>query len=211
MLMNPSYGSAANTTSLPSPYQNMMNGNYNLNTNPNVTNLYSNTAIAGSQGFLPPYAGNSEYSQHQHQHQLHGQLHHLANPSLPGVLSPQYTPHPHQSQHHFVILQVQVPATLLPGRQMMVPTPSGYNYSVIVPSDIQAGQSVPVQIPIMHMNAINANMNMAYTKHHQSQEQQHARPTAAKKNNEPAPGTWAAKAAGARASVARRNSSSNRK
>lgn len=47
----------------------------------------------------------------------------------------------------YVTIQVQVPAVLMPGRQMIVTSPSGYPVQVVVPEGIPPGMIIPVHVP----------------------------------------------------------------
>lgn len=120
---------------------------------------------------------------------------------------PQYaSPHHHMMPQPYMTIQVQVPAQLLPGRQMVVPAAPGYNIPVIVPEGVQAGMVIPVTIPnIYARNAMPMGygmppgqqmpgMQMQQMQQQKPMQQNHNSPMA-KKENKPAPGSWAAKAA----------------
>jgi hypothetical protein len=78
-------------------------------------------------GYPPNYQYQAPIMHHQH-------IHHM----------PTYPPPPPPG---YILLQVQVPPGLLPGRQMIVSTPSGFPLQVVVPDGIPAGAWIPVHVP----------------------------------------------------------------
>ena len=48
----------------------------------------------------------------------------------------------------YVTIQVQVPPTLLPNRQMVVVSPMGYPVQVRVPDGVPPGMVIPVHVPM---------------------------------------------------------------
>lgn len=73
------------------------------------------------------------HSPQQHQQQYH-----------------QFTSPQHQQQfipHGYMTIQVQVPPYLMPGRCMVVHSPSGFPVQVIVPEGIPPGMVIPVLVP----------------------------------------------------------------
>jgi Proline-rich nuclear receptor coactivator motif len=92
---------------------------------------------------------------------------HLFNPSMmypphgppPPHLSPSGYNMPPPPPHHmnmtytmppppgYVTVQVQVPAVLLPGRNMIVTSPAGYAVQVMVPAHVPPGAVIPVHVP----------------------------------------------------------------
>ncbi len=177
MLMNPSYGLGTSHTnssqvqqySSPYHHNHQLHGSHYYH-HPGPQNPYSMPLN------LPPNALSHGYAAIQ-SHSHHSNL---------GMYQP--THHPHQG---FVTLQVQVPKNLLPGRQMTVPTPSGYNFPVIVPEGVHPGASVPVVIPAFYMN-IHGTAPILYSQsqlQHQSQLENQSRSKSSTSTS------WAAKAA----------------
>jgi len=80
--------------------------------------------------------------QHQHQHQHQHQ-------NLPPH-SQMFQPVP-QLPPAYMTIQVQVPMTLLPGRQMIVTAPNGLTVQIVVPQGVPPGAIIPVHIPTVPM------------------------------------------------------------
>ena len=130
-----------------------------------------------------------------------------ANNGQYGMQSPQYaSPHHHMMHQPYLTIQVQVPAQLLPGRQMVVPAAPGYNIPVIVPEGVQAGMVIPVTIPNIYAHnsmpmgygmppGQMPGMQLPQMQQQQKPMQQNYNSPMAKKENKPAPGSWAARAA----------------
>mmetsp|Transcript_2641 Transcript_2641/g.3516 ORF Transcript_2641/g.3516 Transcript_2641/m.3516 type:complete len:410 (+) Transcript_2641:95-1324(+) len=89
-----------------------------------------------------------------------------------------YHPHAHQRMlQPYIIIQVQVPPVLMPGRRMIVP---GCHMPVFVPEGVMAGMVIPVSIP-----------NPAVT----NSPGNHTITNGPENHRSPPPGSWAARAA----------------
>lgn len=83
----------------------------------------------------------------------------LMNGQSYGTTNPAITSRPHTNnlvvpgmQHHShtanqIIIHVQVPSMLLPGRRMMIPASPGYFLSLVVPEGVHPGMVIPVTVP----------------------------------------------------------------
>jgi hypothetical protein len=75
---------------------------------------------------------------------------------------PIYNASPPQQHPQFVMIQVQVPPVLLPGRQMVVASPMGYPVQVRVPEGVPPGMVIPVHVPVAPPPQQQAYQNNSY-------------------------------------------------
>uniref|UniRef100_A0A7S1GRW1 Uncharacterized protein n=1 Tax=Cyclophora tenuis TaxID=216820 RepID=A0A7S1GRW1_CYCTE len=90
--------------------------------------------------------------------------------------SPNMTPQPRggflppMAAPGYVTIPVRVPLVLLPGRRMVVNTPSGFQVEIVIPEGIPPGVVVPANVPAASMmrNSYGypANPGMQYHMHH---------------------------------------------
>ena len=69
--------------------------------------------------------------------------------------SPTMPPQPHGGYMHpqpmYIPIQVRVPPVLLPGRRMVVTTPTGYQVQIVIPEGIAPGMIIPAHVPAASM------------------------------------------------------------
>lgn len=97
---------------------------------------------------LPHFGAGPPNAHVNHMSYMHHQMPNFASP-----MPPQYQLHMHHHPYNpppppgYILIQVQIPPVLMPGRQMLVTTPSGFPVQVIVPEGIPAGAWMPVHVP----------------------------------------------------------------
>jgi len=123
--------------------------------NPSSAKTAGGTAVpsATPSGIPNQQQQQQYYYQQQHAQQMnqHPYQHHHPNPA--------YHHYPMNQPYHppppgYATIHVQVPPTLMPGRQMVVQSPAGYPVQVQVPEGIPPGMVIPVHVPAhppMHM------------------------------------------------------------
>ena len=118
------------------------------------------TTTTTSRPYLPQ-------SQHQHQLELQQQQQQPYPQHLPYNLYYHHQQQQQQQQSYmappgYITIQVQVPMQLMPGRQMLVSTPTGYPVQVVVPEGIPGGAIIPVHVPIQPMHHMMAPQQQSY-------------------------------------------------
>jgi Proline-rich nuclear receptor coactivator motif len=127
--------------------------------------------------FLPPHQGLMQPPSHLQQPHpyLHEGMaaphhHHLASQQHSSQPYQNYSSHPSQQHHQpylmaatagghppphasddapsFATIQVQIPPVLMPGRQLMVHSPTGFPIPIVVPDHVTPGTVIPVQVPL---------------------------------------------------------------
>lgn len=58
-----------------------------------------------------------------------------------------HPPYPLPPPPGYMLIQVQIPPVLMPGRQMVVTSPAGFPVQVVVPDGVPAGAWMPVHVP----------------------------------------------------------------
>jgi hypothetical protein len=118
---------------------------------------FLNQPMHHPQHMPPQFPNNSPAPHLSPTHMPYSHIPHPGYASPPPLPSHSYhTPMSHHQYHPpyppppppgYILISVQVPHALMPGRQMVVTTPAGYPVQVVVPDGIPAGAWMPVHVP----------------------------------------------------------------